>query len=337
MLLELLQTHIAAALLAFTPPHPLSLSDTLPPWRDPSPHRELHIRVGNAVQLEVLDWGGPGKPLVFLAGGGEAAHVYDGFAPRFSGRFRVLAITRRGVGTSSHPAAGYDTTTLTHDIITVLDSLGIQKASFVGHSFAGSELNALAVRYPGRVDRLVYLDSGWDERAMFDSPEWKSGALQSPQPPEATYEDNSIFTWTLYAERVSGPGFPEAEVRALYQFDDSGHFVRSLNIDSVIVRLDRGTEAVDLRRIQAPALALYAVPGSAEVFYPWWQTLDPTARARGQKSFEAVTRVTSRLRDEFRDRVPNVRVVIIPGARHYLFLTDSGEVTHAMLEFLTSS
>ncbi|MFL5537003.1 MAG: hypothetical protein ACJ8AP_14950 [Gemmatimonadales bacterium] len=81
MLLELLQTHIAAALLAFTPPHPLSLSDTLPPWRDPSPHRELHIRVGNAVQLEVLDWGGPGKPLVFLAGGGEAAHVYDGFAP----------------------------------------------------------------------------------------------------------------------------------------------------------------------------------------------------------------------------------------------------------------
>jgi pimeloyl-ACP methyl ester carboxylesterase len=337
MLLELLQTHIAAALLAFTPPHALSLADTLPPWRDPSPHREIHIPVGRAVQLEVLDWGGQGKPLIFLAGGGEAAHVYDGFAPRFTGRFRVLGITRRGVGTSSHPAAGYDTTTLTHDIIAVLDSLGISRASFVGHSFAGSELNALGVRYPGRVDRLVYLDAAWDERAMFDSPEWKSGALQSPMPPDPSYENNSIFTWTLYAERVSGPGFPEAEVRALYQFDSEGQFVRGLSVDSVIERLDRGTEAVDLSRIQAPALALYAVPGSAEVFYPWWQDLDPTARARGQKSFEAVARLTSRLRDQFRDRVSNVRVVIIPGARHYLFLTDSGEVTHAMLEFLTGS
>ena len=337
MLLALLQTHIAAALLAFTPPHALTLSDTLPPWRDASPHRELHIPVGNAVQLEVLDWGGAGKPLIFLAGGGEAAHVYDGFAPRFAGRFRVLGITRRGVGTSSHPAAGYDTTTLTRDIIAVLDSLGIPKASFVGHSFAGSELNALAVRYPDRVDRLVYLDSGFDERALFDSAEWKSGAVQSPLPPDPSYENNSIFTWTLYAERVSGPGFPEAEVRALYQFDREGQFVRSLSIDSVIERLGRGTEPVDLRRIQAPSLALYAVPGSAEVLYPWWQTLDPTARARGQKSFEAVARLTSRLRDQFINEVPHVRVVIIPGARHYLFLTDSGEVTHAMLEFLTGS
>jgi pimeloyl-ACP methyl ester carboxylesterase len=337
MLPALLPTHIAAALLAFTPQQAVSPSDTLAPWRDPSPHREIHVPVTNAVQLEVLDWGGRGKPLIFLAGGGEAAHVYDGFAPRFTSRFRVLGITRRGVGASSHPAAGYDTTTLTHDIIAVLDSLGISRASFVGHSFAGSELNALAVRYPGRVDRLVYLDAAWDERAMFDSPEWKTGSLASPLPPDPTYENNSIFTWTLYAERVSGPGFPEAEVRALYQFDGEGHFVRALSADSMIERLDKGTEAVDLHRIQAPALALYAVPGSVEVLYPWWQTLDPTARAKGQKSFEAVSRVTSRLRDQFRDEVPNVRVVIIPGARHYLFLTDSGEVTHAMLEFLTTS
>ncbi len=337
MILELFQTHIAAALLAFTPPAPLSLSDTIPPWRDPSPHQVIHVQVSKSVQLEVLDWGGHGKPLIFLAGGGESAHVYDGFAPRFTSRFRVLGITRRGVGSSSHPAAGYDTTTLTRDIVSVLDSVGIPKASFVGHSFAGSELNALAVRYAQRVDRLVYLDSAFDFRALFDSQEWKSSALQTPQPPEATYEDNSIFSWTLWAERLSGPGYPEAAVRALYDFGPDGAFVRSLSIDSVIDRLGHGTEPVDLRQIQAPALALYAVPGSAEVLYPWWQTLDATARARGQKSFEALSRLHSRLRDHFRDEVPRARLVIVPGARHYIFLTDSGEVTHAMLEFLTTS
>ena len=337
MILELFQTHIAAALLAFTPAPALSLSDTIPPWRDPSPHQVIHVQVSNSVQLEVLDWGGRGKPLIFLAGGGEAAHVYDGFAPRFTGRFRVLGITRRGVGSSSHPAAGYDTTTLIRDIVSVLDSVGISRASFVGHSFAGSELNALAVRYPQRVDRMIYLDSAFDFRALFDSPEWKSGALETPQPPEGTYEDNSIFSWTLWAERLSGPGYPEAAVRALYEFGPDGQFVGSRSIDSVIDRLGRGTEPVALHRIKAPALALYAVPGSAEVMYPWWQTLDPTARAKGQKSFEALSRLHSRLRDQFRDEVSRVRVVIIPGARHCIFLTDPGEVTHAMLEFLTTS
>src|SRR3954454_721850 len=124
MILALFQTHIAAVLLAFTPPAAHSLSDTLPPWRDPSPHRVVHLQISTAVQLEVLDWGGEGKPLIFLAGGGEAGHVYDGFAPRFTSRYHVIAITRRGVGASSHPSAGYDTTTLVRDIVAALDSLG---------------------------------------------------------------------------------------------------------------------------------------------------------------------------------------------------------------------
>jgi non-heme chloroperoxidase len=336
MLEAILQTHITAALLAFTPPAPVLLSYPLSPWHDPSPHRVLHVQVTPTVQLEVLDWGGRGTPLVFLAGGGESSHVYDTFALRFTDRFRVLAITRRGVGTSSHPTSGYDSTSLVRDIVTVLDSLGLERASFVGHSFAGSELSALAVRYPQRVDRLVYLDSAFDFRGIFDSPEWNSGLLASPQPPTPAYDDNSIASWTLWAERVSGPGYPEAAVRALYEFGPNGEFLRSLSIDSVIDRLDRGTEPVDLTRIQARALALYAAPGSPEVMLPYWQALDPTSRARAQKTYNALSRLHSRLRDQFRDQVPDSRVVIVPGARHYIFLTHAGETTHAMREFLES-
>jgi len=334
MLDTFIQTHIAAALLAFTPPAPALVAYPLEPWHDPSPHHVLHVNVSPDIQLEVLDWGGAGTPLVFLAGGGESSHVYDSFAPRFRDRFRVLAITRRGVGTSSHPSTGYDTTSLVRDIITVLDTLGVPRASFVGHSFAGSELNALAVRYPRRVDRLVYLDSAFDFRALCDSPEWKSGLLFSPQPPTPAYDDNSIGSWTLWAERVSGPGYPEAAVRALYEFGPDGQFIRSLSIDSVIDRLTRATEAVDLSRIRAPALALYAVPGSAEAMHPYWHALDPTSRARAQKTFDALARVHARLRDQFREQVVNSRIVTIPGARHYIFLTDPGETTHAMREFL---
>ncbi len=45
-------------------------------WADPSPHQTRLITVEPGVQLEVLDWGGTGPPLVLLAGY-LSAHAYD--------------------------------------------------------------------------------------------------------------------------------------------------------------------------------------------------------------------------------------------------------------------
>lgn len=37
-------------------------------WKDPTKHTVQFVTVENNVKLEVLDWGGAGPPLVFLAG-----------------------------------------------------------------------------------------------------------------------------------------------------------------------------------------------------------------------------------------------------------------------------
>jgi non-heme chloroperoxidase len=74
---------------------------------DPSPHSARFVAVEANVQLEVLEWGGSGRPLVLLAGAGNTAHVFDEFAPRLASVGRVYGITRRGYGASSAPAAGY--------------------------------------------------------------------------------------------------------------------------------------------------------------------------------------------------------------------------------------
>lgn len=71
---------------------------------DSSAHKVQLVTVEQGVQLEVLDWGGSGRPLIFLAGAGDTAHRVDGFAPRFTGQHHVYGITRRGVGASSKPA-----------------------------------------------------------------------------------------------------------------------------------------------------------------------------------------------------------------------------------------
>ena len=73
------------------------------PWHDPSPHTVQFVIVDKDVKLEVLDWGGSGRPLVLLAGLGATAHVFDDFAPKLTSQYHVYGFTRRGYGASSAP------------------------------------------------------------------------------------------------------------------------------------------------------------------------------------------------------------------------------------------
>lgn len=129
--------------------------------KDASPHTVRFVTVDHNVKLEVLDWGGTGRPLVLLAGLGNDAHVYDQFAPRLAASYHVLAITRRGFGASSAPLTGYDANRLADDVIEVLDSLKLSRVVLAGHSIAGEELSSIGTRYPQRVSGLIYLDAGY--------------------------------------------------------------------------------------------------------------------------------------------------------------------------------
>jgi hypothetical protein len=67
---------------------------------DSTPHAAQFVTVEPEVRLEVLDWGGTGRPLMFLAGSGDTAHRFDGFAPQFAKKYHVYGITRRGFSRS---------------------------------------------------------------------------------------------------------------------------------------------------------------------------------------------------------------------------------------------
>jgi non-heme chloroperoxidase len=61
------------------------------------------VAVDVNVKLEVLDFGGSGHPIIFLAGMGLDGHEFDDFAPMFLPNHRVLAISRRGFWASRAP------------------------------------------------------------------------------------------------------------------------------------------------------------------------------------------------------------------------------------------
>jgi len=120
------------------------------------------------VRLHYVDWGGTGPVLLFLTGLGDSAHAFDSLAPQFTDRARVLGLTRRGQGQSDGPASGYDPPTLASDIRAFLDALGIDKATLVGFSAAGSEMTYFAGAYPQRIEKLVYLDAANDNRSAYE-------------------------------------------------------------------------------------------------------------------------------------------------------------------------
>jgi non-heme chloroperoxidase len=133
-------------------------------WHDPSPHTVQFVTVDTNVKLEVLDWGGVGRPIVLLAGGGNTAHVFDDFAPKLTGSYHVYGITRRGFGASSSPVPhdnNYSADRLGDDVLAVLDALKLDRPILVGHSIAGEELSSIGSRHPERVAGLVYLDAGY--------------------------------------------------------------------------------------------------------------------------------------------------------------------------------
>jgi non-heme chloroperoxidase len=135
---------------------------TSAPWRDLSNHRVQFVSVEDGVRLEVLDWGGSGRPVVLLAGSGNTAHVFDDFAEKLSAFSHVYGITRRGYGLSSHPDSGYTEQRLADDVLKVLDSLKIVKPVLVGHSMAGEEMTRLGDEHSDRLAGLVYLDAADD-------------------------------------------------------------------------------------------------------------------------------------------------------------------------------
>lgn len=83
-------------------------------WCDPSPHRAQFVPVEPNVQLEVLDWGGSGRPLILLTGlGGTAARLrrFRAEAPKHGTCVRDYAarigrLQRPGGGLWSGPAWG---------------------------------------------------------------------------------------------------------------------------------------------------------------------------------------------------------------------------------------
>jgi 3-oxoadipate enol-lactonase len=99
---------------------------------------------------------GAGPPLLFISGtGGDLRNKPSVFDGPLVKSFDLLGYDQRGLGRSAKPDADYSMAEYADDAAGLLDALGLASAKVVGVSFGGMVAQELAIRHPGKVERLV--------------------------------------------------------------------------------------------------------------------------------------------------------------------------------------
>jgi non-heme chloroperoxidase len=312
---------LAAPLCAQPPPNP----------KDPSPHVTRFVPVDKNVRLEVLDWGGSGRPLVLLAGGGDTAHVFDDFAPKLTTSFHVYGITRRGFGESGFSAEGYGADRLGEDVLVVLDALKLSGPVLAGHSIAGEELSSIANRHADRVAGLVYLEAAYPY--AFDNGSGPSmeqiQKLSGPPPPPPNGSDlANVNALQKYYLRVLGFTYPAGELRQQWNCDALGRVTKHRDFPGYAMILSGMKKYTT---ITVPAVAIFAIPHSQGKWVD--DSTDPKIRQAADAYSAALAPLIASQLNAFETGVPTARVVKLPGAHHYVFLSNEAEVLREMRAF----
>jgi non-heme chloroperoxidase len=308
-------------------------------WRDPSPHQVRWITVDSSVRLEVLDWGGSGPPVVLL-GCYLSTHMYDEFAPKLTNQFHVYGITRRGLGASDKPETGYTVQQSANDVLEVLESLKIQKSLLVGHSCAGQILTLFAAQRSDRLHGLVYLDGATDPTmtpADVGTPMPDSAMLPRSSRAGPATDYRSFEALRAAQQRERGWTFPESELRQQFAANPDGSVGRPLL--SPVIRRAITVDArmkPDYSRVRVPVLAIYQRDRPFEEVAADYVITKEEERAALRQQYAATRAMYTRWQQDLIAAVPTARIVELPGANLFMFLSNEADVLREIRTFASA-
>lgn len=155
-----------------------------------------------------------GRPLVLIHGGGAQLIGWD---ERFCGMlvdagFFVIRLDNRDIGLSQATggpddlAANYDLNDMAHDVLAVLDDLGVERAHIAGMSMGGYIAQLLAIHHPSRVASLGLMST-----SPSSEPEFLVGVHTGhsvTEPPQILDRAAYITMFVGGQRHYQSPGFP---------------------------------------------------------------------------------------------------------------------------------
>jgi len=168
----------------------------------------------NGIDLHYLAFG-HGSDLVLIHGFlGNLAVWHLQIAPQLRKVYRVTTYDLRGHGYSEVTPTGYTACQMASDLEVLLDSLHINTATLVGHSYGADIAMYFALKHPERVQKLIAIEPGLaclvSERKSKDWEGWaywvsKLEAVGLTVPEDKRTDVDYLLETSLKTSKIFGP------------------------------------------------------------------------------------------------------------------------------------
>jgi pimeloyl-ACP methyl ester carboxylesterase len=273
-----------------------------------APYTSRHVDVAG-LRLHYLDYGTAGRPTILCVHGGAAhSHWFDFVAGGLTDRFRVLSLDQRGHGESAWadpPEYSYDR--YAADIDAFVHALDLRNFVLIGHSMGGTVSLLYASRHPGRMSKLVVVDS----------------TLQMTEERVANLRTVGTRSGSSYATRE--------EFLARYRLRPAETPAAPEVIHHLAQRSGRQSEDGTWRH--KFDRAVYARRESIDGGPLWRHIKVPAMLVKGGIS----DRITPQVLATIRTACPHVAFAEVPGASHHVTLDNPDGFVEAVRPFLTST
>ncbi len=234
----------------------------------------------NGIRLSIHR-GGSGSPVILLHGFPQNHMCWAEIAPQLALRHDVIVPDLRGYGDSDAPPDApdhrpYSKREMAADIVGILDALGLDAVTIIGHDRGARVAYRFALDHPDRLDRLAILEvvptgdfwDAWNADLALAAYHWTFLAQPSPLPERmilgagAAFVETCLASWTQ--ARDLSPFPPEALADYRAQGTDPERVAAMCNDYRAGASFDRQLDVADRkagRTITAPMLFLWADAG----------------------------------------------------------------------------
>ena len=245
---------------------------------------------------------GTGPGLVLIHGVGSQHGDWDGVAGALTAHFSLLRYDLRGHGASAAPPGPYEIEDFTHDLVGLMDEVGLVKPHVAGFSLGGLIAQSLALTHPDRVDKLALLGTVAgrtpEERARVEG---RLEFIAASHP--ADYFDQSVSRWFTEKFQTDHPEIVAAR-------------------KAVVTAMDGAAYA-----------AAYHALATTDFADRLSKIAHQTLVATGEDDLGSNPRMARFMADT----IPHSRLEILDGLRHSILLEAPDRVASLLLEFFAGT
>lgn len=235
----------------------------------------------NGLSFHYRDWGGSGQPIVLLHGLASTSHIWDMVAPILAEDNAVVALDQRGHGVSAKPDDGYDFTTVSKDLLDLIQYRNMERPIVVGHSWGADVALEFAVAYPEIACGICFVDGGMIEPSARHAD--LATAKEEMAPPDFSGVTREAFLERFRSRRGSTFSGDQVEEIVLANFEVLADNTLRANLSR-----DNHLRIIEALWDHHPP-ALYPKVSCPVLIMPARQESDPTASERGDRRAKSLT------------------------------------------------